>query len=489
MNYTNILNGFTINGSSLITGITSSEVLSNNIYTFSTNSIIKTYYDGGFLSANTSYYTQNQLNSNFVSATTSNFYTKVQSNANFLVKQKTMSFTSLGVGIPANNIYSIATPPDGSVYINVYNGTIYKQTGGTGNFFVVDANNRGWYDLTYDRNGDIYATVYSTPGQGIWKQTGGTGNFFQILSDAQVWIPIACAPNGDIYAAVYNASTGAIYKQTGGVGSFNLVQSINNVIGMCADPFGNIYASVYNVGLYKQTGYTGNFFLIDSTVATARALCSDDYGNIYTCVVGGDIYKRSVSGGNYVAQGQTSRNWLGMSWSSYYNTVFSTVYTSTAGVYKNTFTDIPLTYTPTQSNTNFLSANTFAYGGLTLAGTSFNHTTGNATALVVGRSNITANPTKLTSVSNSTGYITGLTSGTYLISFSLMTSSTSLNMYIYKNGISGTLLATCSSGKQFLNGDIITSLSVGNTIGIYTRAGGATVTVYSYSLTLVKIGT
>jgi hypothetical protein len=109
----------------------------------------------------------------------------------------------------------MAAATNGDIYAVVFNGDIYKQTGGTGNFVALGQTSRQWRGITVAPNGDVYACV----GVGdIYKQTGGTGNFIALNQTARDYYGMTAAPNGDIYAAVL---LGDIFIQTGGTANLN----------------------------------------------------------------------------------------------------------------------------------------------------------------------------------------------------------------------------------------------------------------------------
>jgi uncharacterized Zn-binding protein involved in type VI secretion len=208
--------------------------------------------------------------------------------------------------------YGIGAAPNGDIYACVYNGDIYKQTGGSGNFVALGQTSRNWYDIACAPNGDIYASVYNSNGD-IYKQTGGSGNFVALgQTKANGWNGLAAQPDGDIYACIY---TGArdIYKQTGGTGDFvALGQSSVSWSGMAAASNGDVYACAANGDIYKQTDGSGNFVAMGQTSRNWTGMAAAPNGDIYACVSTGDVYKQTSGSGDFVATGQTSRNWAEM---------------------------------------------------------------------------------------------------------------------------------------------------------------------------------
>ena len=519
MNYTNIQNGLQINGTGPITGITASGSLSSNSYTIPTESIVKSYYDNNFLSTST-YYSQTQFNANFTSATTS-YYTQSQYYTN-LLSNSGMSFASLsqtatywiGMTTTSNgNIYAsvyhntvgdiymktggtgnffalgqgnanwikMATDSNGVVYCAVLNGQIWKQTGGTGNFFVMSqVTTRNWRGMCADKKGNVYATVGSTPGQGIYKYTGGTSDFFAVYLNANNWYDLACASNGDIYACMYG---GDIYKSTGGTDNFYaLGQTSRNWYGMTADLSGSVYACVYDAtagDIYKQYGGTGNFIAQNTLNVNWAGMTVAPNGDVYACqyLATGNIWKNTYttrSFSPYYTQSQMNSNFLSA----------STSYSQSQMI--SNFLSANTLYTQSQMNSYFLSANTqYAYGSLYLASGSFTIIGGSSTYNLVSGSSLTVGPTSLTRVSVN-GLITATTAGDYLINYWVGTSSANnFNTQIIKNA--STIIHSCPSGATIASGSLIATLAAKDNIGIYVKNGGASVQFLTYSLSLVKI--
>ena len=98
------------------------------------------------------------------------------------------------------------------VYACVYEGDIYKQTNGTGNFVGLQQTPRNWYGMT-TLGTDVYACVN---GGDIYKQTNGTGNFVGLQQTPRGWVGMTTLGT-DVYACVYG---GDIYVlNPGGVTS------------------------------------------------------------------------------------------------------------------------------------------------------------------------------------------------------------------------------------------------------------------------------
>lgn len=124
---------------------------------------------------------------------------------------------------------------------------------------------------------------------------------------------IAIAPNGNIYTVTDNnaPTTGNVYKYNTTTNEFELWGSLPNRLyfGITVTPSNDVYVSVMNGDIYKQTNGTGSFVALNQTNRNWKGITSDLNGNVYACVYGGDIYKQINGTGNFVAMGAGNRNW------------------------------------------------------------------------------------------------------------------------------------------------------------------------------------
>jgi hypothetical protein len=124
---------------------------------------------------------------------------------------------------------------------------------------------------------------------------------------------IAIAPNGNIYTVTDNnaPTTGNVYKYSTTTNEFELWGSLPNRLyfGITVTPSNDVYVSVMNGDIYKQTNGTGSFVALNQTNRDWKGMTSDLNGNVYACVYGGDIYKQINGIGNFVAMGAGNRNW------------------------------------------------------------------------------------------------------------------------------------------------------------------------------------
>ncbi len=95
--------------------------------------------------------------------------------------------------------YGMAGALNGNIYACVYNGDIYKQSGGVGNFVALGQPLPvwPWVGMGAAPNGNIYA---STNGGDVYMQTGGVGDFMGLAQVSRAWYGMAGAPNGTVYA-------------------------------------------------------------------------------------------------------------------------------------------------------------------------------------------------------------------------------------------------------------------------------------------------
>lgn len=224
-------------------------------------------------------------------------------------------FSSLSQG---NSLWKgMCAAPNGDIYVALYEGSIYKRSGGIGNFITLSQTARRWMGMAYNPlTGNVYADAQQLSGMGIgdiYMQTGGIGNFNSTGNTSYVWNGDMCSdPSGNVYA-INNGGSGYIYKQTAGVGSFSsLGGTARNYTGLCASPNGNIYAAVYGGDIYISTDGGANFSALSQTSRNWNAMCASPNGDIFACVGSGDIYRRKGGVGDFIALSQTSRSWKAM---------------------------------------------------------------------------------------------------------------------------------------------------------------------------------
>ena len=144
----------------------------------------------------------------------------------------------------------------------------------------------------------------------------GTINTFEVfifsagINVSNGYLGMFYLSSGDVYASVSN---GDIYKQTGGTGDFKaLGQTSRQWYSMAVAPNRDVYACVYGGDIYKQTGGTGAFQALNQTSRNWYGMAAAPNGDVYACVSNGDIYKQAGGIGNFVGLSQTKRTWRGM---------------------------------------------------------------------------------------------------------------------------------------------------------------------------------
>ena len=126
---------------------------------------------------------------------------------------------------------------------------------------------------------------------------------------------IAIAPNNGIYTVTDNSTlAGNVYKYNTTTNDFELWGSLpdRRYFGITVTPSNDVYVSVINGDIYKQTNGTGPFVALNQTTRAWRGMASDLNGNVYACVFNGDIYKQINGTGNFVAMGAGNRRWFGV---------------------------------------------------------------------------------------------------------------------------------------------------------------------------------
>jgi hypothetical protein len=200
----------------------------------------------------------------------------------------------LPLGEPARNCFGMATPPDGSAYVCVYNDRIYKRPATGGPFQDLNQTVRPWRKMAAHPGGNVYACTgpWSAAGR-VYVQTAGAGDFVDVGSDLPcdgVWYGMACPPDGSVYVCEYGHNSGDIWKRPPAGGAFvRLNQTPRDWSAMAAHPNGDVYAVA--VGwIYKQTGGVGDFLIQTPLGGGWTSVAVGPDGNLYGCVQNGSIY-------------------------------------------------------------------------------------------------------------------------------------------------------------------------------------------------------
>ena len=187
------------------------------------------------------------------------------------VDQSTTSRAWSGIGGHAN----------GNIYATTTFGDIYMQTNGTGAFVGLGKSSLNWVDIEGIGN-DMYATVYNGD---IYKQTNGTGAFVGLGQTARPWFTLVSSgttiycgtDGGDVYRSIAGGAFTATSQTSNswrgmhvvgdsikafvaGGDTYKLINDKFISVGNNGSWFGgvsdsqyNVYASIPNGSLYKQT--------------------------------------------------------------------------------------------------------------------------------------------------------------------------------------------------------------------------------------------
>ena len=233
----------------------------------------------------------------------------------------------IGISLPSGWLYANGQSISRTTYAELFAvfGTLYGKGDNSTTFNLPDNNMlsynflpaetlpvpRNWFAITSNSSGDIFAAEFNGD---IYKQTDGRGNFIAMNQTPKYWKYLTVSKNDDIYADTLN---GDIYKLSGGSSMFiGLGQTSRDWTGMTAAN-GNVYCAAYGGDIYMQTNSTGDFVGLGQPSLGWCGMTTDSNGNVYCAVYGGDIYKQTDGIGNFVAMNQTSRNWYYMTSSPY----------------------------------------------------------------------------------------------------------------------------------------------------------------------------
>lgn len=217
------------------------------------------------------------------------------------------SFVSTGAVIiqPAgllgsgNNWLGIAIHKNGNVYAIAGTSGIYMQTGGAGGFTLITGTDGiNWQGICCcPTSGNVYASAWLGD---VYKQTSGAGSFVDIGATHRMYANMCACIDGDVYVGGASGHAG-IYKRTAESGDFvSLGAAAINWHCFAEDPTtGDVYAGVYDGGIYKQTGGSGSFNLWNSTSKYWTGLAFDSLGNMYASAYGGGLYYNAVTTGSY----------------------------------------------------------------------------------------------------------------------------------------------------------------------------------------------
>lgn len=122
----------------------------------------------------------------------------------------------------------------------------------------------GYLGMFYLSSGDVYACVYNGD---IYKQAGGTGDFVALGQTSRYWYGMAAAPNGSDYTCRDSENVGTIVK--GSKQTFtglNCDAQANDLVGLYSAAGGGIEADENS---NQGWSYPGNGFTATRTYISA----------------------------------------------------------------------------------------------------------------------------------------------------------------------------------------------------------------------------
>ena len=198
-------------------------------------------------------------------------------------------------------IWSVATAPDGSLYLG---------TGNRGRLIKVDPSGKGteiWnsdqpeiFAVAVDRAGIVYAGT--SPDGKVYRIENGKATEYFAPGERYIWA-LAFAPDGTMYVAT--GQQGKIFKVTGpGRGELYYETGQAHVTALAFDREGRLLAgSEPNGILYRITGAPAGgaasgslakgFILYDANLPEIRAIIPAADGSVYAAALGGSLAKRT----------------------------------------------------------------------------------------------------------------------------------------------------------------------------------------------------
>lgn len=214
----------------------------------------------------------------------------------------------VALGLTGTNWYTIEVDPlNNDIYAGLYNGDVYKQTGGTGGFVAMGLPTQIWTAIAIDPvTKDVYAAASSID---IYKRTGGVGSFVALGQSAAAGTGLGINPvTHDVYSGV---NGGDIYIQTGGVGNFVALGAGTRMWGaIVVNPANNdVYIQVKDGDIYKRAGGVGSFVALNQVYRAWAGMGIDSHNNIYALANLGDLYIQYNGTGDFIPQGYDNKGW------------------------------------------------------------------------------------------------------------------------------------------------------------------------------------
>ena len=189
-------------------------------------------------------------------------------------------------------IWSVASAPDGSLYLGTGNrGRLLKlDTAGNGSV-VWSSDQPEIFAVAVDRAGVVYAGT--SPDGKVYRIENGRATEYFSPGERYIWA-LAFAPDGSLYVAT--GQQGKIYRVTAaGRGDLYYETGQAHVTALAFDREGRLLAgSEPNGILYRISGSPARgFVLYDANLPEIRSIVPTADGSIYAAALGGSLAKRT----------------------------------------------------------------------------------------------------------------------------------------------------------------------------------------------------
>ena len=191
-------------------------------------------------------------------------------------------------------IWSVATAPDGSLYLGTGNRGRLLKVDAAGNGTVVwNSDQPEIFAVAVDRAGVVYAGT--SPDGKVYRIENGRATEYFSPGERYIWA-LAFAPDGSLYVAT--GQQGKIYRVTAaGKGDLYYETGQSHVTALAFDREGRLLAgSEPNGILYRITGTPARgFVLYDANLPEIRSIVPTADGSIYAAALGGSLAKRTAA--------------------------------------------------------------------------------------------------------------------------------------------------------------------------------------------------
>jgi hypothetical protein len=189
-------------------------------------------------------------------------------------------------------IWSVASAPDGSLYLGTGNRGRLLKLDSAGNGTVVWSSDQPeTFAVAVDRAGVVYAGT--SPDGKVYRIENGHATEYFSPGERYIWA-LAFAPDGSLYVAT--GQQGKIYRVTAaGRGEVYYETGQAHVTALAFDREGRLLAgSEPNGILYRISGTPARgFVLYDANLPEIRSIIATPDGSIYAAALGGSVAKRT----------------------------------------------------------------------------------------------------------------------------------------------------------------------------------------------------